>query len=184
MPIRETYSNLVPKAKVQYVDMEFIESCSGMVIPKNNKYIVMINYEIQNIKRVTFTILHELSHIHCHIHNQYNQRLLVSLNSEDYPTELKLLEDEANYVASILLFPNEVLIDLISRGYTYREILLERKVSSTALFNRLRNMLLYSMKLSKNTVYMLLKKYRESNDTTLNAVMSKIRDYFERNNYL
>ncbi|WP_455486279.1 ImmA/IrrE family metallo-endopeptidase [Gemella sp.] len=131
-----------------------------------------------------FTILHELSHIHCHIHNQYNQRLLVSLNSEDYPTELKLLEDEANYVASILLFPNEVLINLISRGYTYREILLEGKVSSTAIFNRLRNMLLYSMKLSKNTVYMLLKKYRESNDTTLNAVMSKIRDYFERNNYL
>lgn len=110
--------------------------------------------------------------------------MLVSLNSEDYPTELKLLEDEANYVASILLFPNEVLINLISRGYTYREILLEGKVSSTAIFNRLRNMLLYSMKLSKNTVYMLLKKYRESNDTTLNAVMSKIRDYFERNNYL
>ena len=72
----------------------------------------------------------------------------MSLNNEmivgDYPTELQSFEDEANIVASILYLPDEAIVDLITKGYNYHDIQEEIKISNKALFNRLRNFLIYN----------------------------------------
>lgn len=72
----------------------------------------------------------------------------MSLNNEmlveDYPTELQSFKDEANIVASILYLPDETIVDLITKGYNYHDIQEEIKISNTALFNRLRNFLIYN----------------------------------------
>ena len=61
----------------------------------------------------------------------------------EYPKDLQPFEDEANIVASILYLPDETIVDLITKGYSYNEIQKQVKISKTALFNRLRNFLIY-----------------------------------------
>ena len=145
--INNYFAKLLNTNKIQGVDMEFIKKCSGMIIPNKDKYVIMINQSSGYIKRIIFTVLHELSHIHCHLQGTIN-RIFMSLNNEmivrDYPTELQSFEDEANIVASILYLPDEAIVDLITKGYNYHDIQEEIKISNTALFNRLRNFLIYN----------------------------------------
>lgn len=145
--INDYFGHLLNTNIVQGVDMEFIKKCSGMIIPKKDKYVIMINQSSGYIERIIFTILHELSHVHCHLQGKFN-RTFMSLNSEmiagEYPKELQPFEDEANIVASILYLPDETIIDLIINSYSYQAIQEEVKISNAALFNRLRNFLIYN----------------------------------------
>ena len=43
-----------------------------------------------------------------------------------------------------MYLPDEVIVDLILTGYTYQGMQKEVKISNTALFNRLRNFLIYN----------------------------------------
>lgn len=144
--INDYFGRLLNTNLIQGVDVEFIKKCSGMIIPKKDKYVIMINQSSRYLERIIFTVFHELSHVHCHLQGNIN-RTFMSLNNDmivcDYPKELQPFEDEANIVASILYLPDETIVDLISKGYSYQEIQNEVRISKTALFNRLRNFLVY-----------------------------------------
>lgn len=144
--INDYFGRLLNTNIIQGVDMEFIKKCSGMIIPKKDKYVIMINQSSGYLERIIFTVLHELSHVHCHLQGNMN-RTFMSLNNDmivgEYPKDLQPFEDEANIVASILYLPDETIVDLITKGYSYDEIQKEVQISKTALFNRLRNFLIY-----------------------------------------
>ena len=145
--LNKSFGRLLHTEEVQGVNMEFINKCSGMIIPKDDRYVIMINQSPGYLERVIFTVLHELSHIYCHLQGNY-PRMFMSFNNEgaekEYPLEMQPFEDEANVVASIMYLPDEVIVDLILTGYTYQGMQKEVKISNTALFNRLRNFLIYN----------------------------------------
>ena len=103
------YRGLVSNQTVTYTDRVLCESCAGLTVPDLDleRYIIYINQHTNTKGRVIFTILHELSHIYCHLANAQHQPIYMSLMSknasEKYPEELILIEKEADTVALNLI---------------------------------------------------------------------------------
>ena len=89
--INDYFGRLLNTNIIQGVDMEFIKKCSGIIIPKKDKYVIMINQSSGYLERIIFTVLHELSHVHCHLQGNMN-RTFMSLNNDmivgEYPKDL------------------------------------------------------------------------------------------------
>ena len=175
--INKEFGKLLSTNIIEGVSEEFVQKCSGMIIPSNNRFVVMINQSSGYLERVIFTVLHELSHIYCHL-RQNEAKYFMSLNNEvfsgDYPEEIQPFEDEANIIASILYLPDESIIELITSGCSYEEIQKEVKISNTALFNRLRNFLIYNG-INKYMASSIISKFRNGNVEHFNKTLIKIR---------
>lgn len=175
--INKDFGRLLSTDIIEGVSNEFVQKCSGMIIPNNDRFVVMINQSTGYLERIIFTVLHELSHIHCHL-SQNEAKYFMSLNSEifsgEYPAEIQPFEDEANIVASILYLPDEAIIELITSGYSYEEIQKEVKISNAALYNRLRNFLIYNG-VNRYKATNILNYFRSGNVKHLNESLMKIR---------
>ena len=93
------------------VVFEDLSGCEGKFISIANSSIIKINSKIKNEGRKRFTIAHELGHYILHKNKNY-----INCTMEDFYdwTGRKQIETEANYFASELLMPSEIVLKLVS----------------------------------------------------------------------
>lgn len=160
--------DLVKNQSFMYTDREFCSRCSGLTRPLNDRIVIFISQYEATVSRILFTILHELSHVYCHIKNDNVKEIFVSLADaeveEGYPDEIQPFEDEANIVASHLFITDEYIEHAFSWGSTFREIKLEKNISEAALHNRLMNYAMYSIGLSRSSALSLVLDFRQGKE--------------------
>lgn len=170
------YRGLVANRTVTYTDKVLCESCSGMTVPDLDlkRYIIYINQHTNTKGRVIFTILHELSHIYCHLTYTQHQPIYMSLMSknasEKYPEELIPIEKEADTVASILYLTDERLKKALITRENFESIQRETHISKPALHNRLMNYLVYNLQYAESYALKLVMNYRQGGDQIFNIL--------------
>ena len=170
------YRGLVSNQTVTYTDRVLCESCAGLTVPdlELERYIIYINQHTNTKGRVIFTILHELSHIYCHLANAQHQPIYMSLMSknasEKYPEELILIEKEADTVASILYLTDERLRKALIARESFESIQYETNISKPALHNRLMNYLIYNLQYAESYALKLVLNYRQGGEQIFNIL--------------
>ncbi|HGC6824710.1 TPA: ImmA/IrrE family metallo-endopeptidase [Streptococcus agalactiae] len=170
------YRGLVSNRTVTYTDRVLCESCAGLTVPDLDlgRYIIYINQHTNTKGRVIFTILHELSHIHCHLNQTENQPIYMSLMSknasEKYPKELIPIEKEADTVASILYLTDERLKKALTTRESFEDIQRETDISKPALHNRLMNYLIYNLQYAESYPLKLVLNYRQGGGQIFNIL--------------
>lgn len=168
------YRALVSNRTVTYTDRVLCESCAGLTIPDLDagRYVIYINQHTNTKGRVIFTILHELSHIYCHLNNNLNQSIFMSLMSknasEKYPEELIPIEKEADTVASILYLTDERIKNALITRESFETIQRETHISKPALHNRLMNYLIYNLQYAESYALKLVMNYRQGGEQIFN----------------
>lgn len=161
--------NLTSNNSLMLVDFSFCNVCSGMTIPdfESNRFVVYINQDVIKA-RVMFTILHELSHIYCHLMSSVYDKVLASKTSsnysDSYPSEIAPLEDEANIIASILFLNDQRLLEYISSGPTFQQLISLSQMSKPALHNRLMNFLMYNCSCQEYYALSIVQGYKNDED--------------------
>lgn len=178
------YPGLLSNPTISTAELEILSKCSGMTIPSGDKYLVMINqYDVPK-SRVIFTILHELSHIFCHLENSSKKQLYVSLTEgadlDSYPDEIIPFEDEANTVASILFLTKAKLEKAFENNRTYAELIKLSGMSSPALHNRIMNYLMHDVGMSEYNSLRYTLDYREGGE----AIFRRVKEEKERKQLL
>lgn len=171
------FPDIVSSATIEYVDCVFLSKCSGLTIPFDDKYFVSINQHNVPKSRVIFTILHELSHIYCHLENKDKKRVYVSLAGDHlskYPKEIIPFEDEANTVASLLFLNDKRLEKYLKNEMQFKEILKESGMSESALHNRIKNYFMYNLDFLECELLGMLLNYREGDDELLKVFNLKM----------
>ncbi|MGT2928445.1 ImmA/IrrE family metallo-endopeptidase, partial [Streptococcus danieliae] len=149
------------------VDHCLCSVCSGMTIPdfETGRFIVYINQDVVK-SRVMFTILHELTHIYCHLMDSNYEAVLVSKTtssySDTYPPEVVPLEDEANTIASILFLNDQQLLKSIKNKLTFEQLKEVSQMSTPALHNRLMNFLMYNCHCQEYYALRIVRLYRDN----------------------
>ena len=170
------YKKLVSNQTVTYTDRVICESCAGMTIPDMDlqRYVIFINQHTNTTGRVIFTILHELSHIYCHLTNTQNQSVYMSLMSknasEKYPDDLIPMEKEADTVASILYLTDERIRRALVDKESFISLQEETHISKPALHNRLMNYLIYNLQYAESYALKLVLNYRQGGDQIFNIL--------------
>ena len=170
------YRGLVANRTVTFTDKVLCESCAGLTVPdlELGRYIIYINQHTNTKGRVIFTILHELSHIYCHLAHTQHQPIYMSLMSknagEKYPEELIPIEKEADTVASILYLTDERLRKALITRETFESIQHETHISKPALHNRLMNYLIYNLQYAESYALKLVMNYRQGGDQIFNIL--------------
>lgn len=163
------HSGILSNYSVAFTDDILLETCSGMTIPfESDRYVVYINQDVTAKGRVIFTILHELSHIYCHLENHSVKRTYVLLSNntdttDNYPEEIAPFEDEANTVASILFLNDERLKSSLEMQMTFRNLAKDNSMSDAALHNRLMNYLIFNEGYDSNKALSYVCRYRYDN---------------------
>lgn len=147
---------------VENVDSVFTKAVDGFTVKKNSNYVIELNCDLP-ISRFTFTLLHELAHIKFHL-NSKNTRLFKFNSKPGVNASNNKFENEANYIASTLFVPDEKLKYFFTNRYSYQEILDKTGMSNKALFNRIKNWLMYTIKMAPGVVLTLLWGYRDSDN--------------------
>ncbi|HEM5553923.1 TPA: ImmA/IrrE family metallo-endopeptidase [Streptococcus suis] len=174
--------NLTRQNELKLVDNTFCSVCSGMTIPdaETGKYVVYINQDV-NKSRVMFTILHELTHIYCHLMDSVYEKVLVSKTtstySDSYPPEIAPLEDEANAIASILFLNDDRLLKYIKSGIAFEELKEKTQMSQTALHNRLMNFLMYNCNCQEYYALSIVMGYRNDEDWAIITLQQFEREF-------
>lgn len=168
------YRNLVNNQTVTFTEKVICESCAGLTIPDKDlgRYVVYINQHTNTKGRVIFTILHELSHIYCHLENQNDKAIYMSLMSknasEKYPDELVPIEKEADIVASILYITDERIKIALVNQKTFQQLQDETYISKPALHNRLMNYLMNNLSYAESYALQLVLNYRQGGELIFN----------------
>lgn len=166
---QELKYQLTTKNALTLVDYGFCSVCSGVTIPdfETGRYVVYINQDVVK-SRVMFTILHELTHIYCHLVDSVYDKVLVSKTSskysDSYPPEIKPLEDEANTIASILFLNDQRLLKHINNGLTFDQLKEKSQMSAPALHNRLMNFLMYNCHCQEYYALSIVQAYKQDKD--------------------
>lgn len=170
------YKDLVSNQTVTYTDRVLCESCAGLTVPdlELGRYIIYINQHTNTKGRVIFTILHELSHIYCHLNTTQNQSVYMSLMSNDasekYPAELIPIEKEADTVASILYLTDERIRKALLTRERFEAIQRKTHISKPALHNRLMNYLVYNLQYAESYALKLIMNYRQGGELIFNIL--------------
>lgn len=170
------YRGLVANRTVTFTDKVLCESCAGLTVPdlELGRYIIYINQHTNTKGRVIFTMLHELSHIYCHLKDNQSPSVYMSLMSknasEKYPEELIPIEKEADTVASILYLTDERLRKALITRENFESIQRETHISKPALHNRLMNYLIYNLQCAENYALKLVMNYRQGGDQIFNIL--------------
>lgn len=160
---------LTTKNSLALVDYSFCSVCSGMTVPdfETGRYVVYINQDVVK-SRVMFTILHELTHIYCHLMDSVYDKVLVSKTSssysDSYPAEVAPLEEEANTIASILFLNDQQLSKFIEKCLTFEQLKEQSQMSAPALHNRLMNFLMYNCNCQEYYALSIVQAYKHDED--------------------
>lgn len=147
------------------LDDIFVETVSGMTAFNDGKKPAMFLNINNCFNRMLFTMLHEFTHMYQAEHRSaYYMQALAMINRDKisgnaYPDELKLVEDEANTVASLLLLPDHQ-IDKDIRQLSYDALRSKYNMSCAGLFNRLRSYFYYDKELDEYEASQLLYAFR------------------------
>jgi len=152
--------HFVTLENVKNVDSIFTKTVDGFTVKKNSSYVIELNCDLP-ISRFTFTLLHELAHIKFHL-NGKNTRLFKFNSKSGVNASNNKFENEANYIASTLFVSDEKLKYFFTNRYSYQEILDKTGMSNKALFNRIKNWLMYTIKMYPHSALTLLWEYRGS----------------------
>lgn len=169
------FKGLVKNQRLSYQPKFLCDNCSGMTYPDldRNRYVVCVSQRTPVKGRVIFTILHELSHIYCHLENAKQDNIYLSLTADkmmgNYPPELLSLEQEANTVASILYLTTEKLIKSFQKRLSFEGLANENDISTPALHNRLMDFLMYEVRYSESYALKLVLDYRKGGDWLFSA---------------
>lgn len=161
------FKNLVKKQSFSYQSKYLCDNCSGMTYPdiEKHRYVVSIGQRKATKGRIIFTILHELSHIFCHLEKAKANGIYLSLATSkmigNYPPELLVLEQEADTVASILYLSDEKIKKALSQRRTFEEIRQANSISTSALHNRLMDFLMYHVGYSESYSLKFVLDYRK-----------------------
>lgn len=175
------YKTLVKKQHFSYQSKHLCEKCAGMTYPDLDKhrYVISISQWKATKGRIIFTILHELSHIICHLEQQPNHHIYLSLKTDkmtgNYPPELLVLESEADTVASILYISDERLSTALQLNQSFSEIRKETNISTSALHNRMMDYLVHTIGYSRNYALKFILDYRNGGTQLFNA--PKLKEY-------
>ena len=179
---QELKYHLTTKNALTLVDYGFCSVCSGMTIPdfETGRYIVYINQDVVK-SRVMFTILHELTHIYCHLMDSVYEKVLVSKTSskysDSYPPEIEPLEDEANAIASILFLNDQQLLKHINKGLTFEQLKENSHMSPPALHNRLMNFLMYNCHCQEYYALSIVQAYKQDEDWAIITMQQFEREF-------
>lgn len=169
------FKNLVKRKSFTYQSKYICENCAGMTYPdtERNRYVVSISQRKATKGRIIFTILHELSHIFCHLAHSQNSSIYLSLATDkmigNYPPDLLALEQEADTVASLLYLPDEKLGKAIQFGKSFADLQTETDISTPALHNRLMDYLTHTVGYSNSYSLKFVMDYRKGGDLIFNA---------------
>lgn len=104
----------------------------------------------QKPSRQHFTIVHEGVHYFCDINTTSSQSFSDLLQKQDYSKEEQKQEDNANFVASLIMCNDESLIQCLSKGYSFTKLMNEFGMSSNAMWTRIYNYLHYNLAIPHN----------------------------------
>ncbi|MGL9971341.1 ImmA/IrrE family metallo-endopeptidase [Enterococcus sp. DIV1420a] len=144
------------------VHSTFTEKVSGFTVTNGEKYKIFLR-KYRKKQRIKFTLLHELVHIYFHCIKSDYLKLFYSINVDShYPKEIIPFENEANVIASILYLNDEKLVDYFYNDYSFDRIMVIHNISRSALHNRIKNFLIYTIGLNPSIAfYQYLLPYRE-----------------------
>lgn len=160
---------LTTRNALSLVDSSFCNVCSGMTIPDfdTGRYLVYINQDVVK-GRVMFTLLHELTHIYCHLMDSEYEQVLVSKTSssysDSYPEHIAPLEEEANTIASILFLNDQQLLKHIKSGMAFEQLKEQSQMSPPALHNSLMNFLMYNCHCQEYYALSIVQAYKQDED--------------------
>lgn len=172
---------LTTRNALSLVDSTFCNVCSGMTIPDfdTGRYLVYINQDVVK-GRVMFTLLHELTHIYCHLMDTKYEQVLVSKTSssysDSYPAHIAPLEEEANVIASILFLNDQQLLKHIKSGTTFEQLKEQSQMSPPALHNRLMNFLMFNCNCQESYALSIVLDYRDANDWAIETLQQFERE--------
>lgn len=101
----------------------------------------------QKPSRQHFTIVHEGVHYFCDVNNTSSQSFSDLLQKQAYSAEEQKQEDNANFVASLIMCNDECLLQCLSKGYSFVELMGEFGMSSNAMWTRIYNYLHYNLEI-------------------------------------
>ena len=158
------YKQLVKNPDFLVLDESIANRTSGLTMPRKDRTLILINQSMP-LTRVTFTILHELSHLYFH-NEKDNKKVFTSKFSGTYPDEILIFEDEANISASLLFCPTEKLEMLLTRNYSFDRIKSITGMSIKGLHSRLLNYLHHILGLGNSKALELVLKLRDNDYKT------------------
>lgn len=151
--------------KIVLVDSAFTSTVDGFTEALNDHFVVFLNLDLDNGRRGLFTLLHELVHIRFHLAEpQYYSMCAKLAPNQKYPEELLPYEDEANAIASILLINDDQLFEELASGTGFDDMADAHYMSHSALHNRLKNYLAYTV--GANKALGLVCQFRYQHDVT------------------
>lgn len=169
------YKNLVKNQTFSYQERYLCDNCAGMTYPdiERNRFVVSISQRKATKGRIIFTILHELSHIFCHLEQRQSDSIYLSLATDkmvgNYPPELLALEQEADTVASILYLSDERLSKAFRSKMTFLDLQKETDISNPALHNRLMDFLTHTVGYSQSYSLKFVLDYRKGGQQIFQA---------------
>lgn len=132
--------------KIVLVDSAFQRAVDGFTAELYGNFVVFLNIDLDNPRRGLFTLLHEMVHIRFHlVEPRYYFMCAKLAPDQEYPEELLPYEDEANAIASVLLINDDQLLEELSAGNSFGAVADAYHMSHSALHNRLKNFLAYTV---------------------------------------
>lgn len=119
-----------------------------------------------NIGRQHFTMMHELSHGIAHVNgNIQTQSFKDLVSSSNYSKEDIIIENEADFCASIMMISDEALEDAITLDTSFEELCFIFEASKGCVNTRLFNYLIYNLGLPNHTTRTIINKFRYNNES-------------------
>lgn len=165
-----TYFNYENYCKIKY-DFEFIPynfKSLGRFIGGNLQIhdgIVLITYDSNNnVPRQQFTKLHEIYHYFGHyLLGIKGQSFGQSINNEGLDYEDLILEQEADFGASLMQIHDKGIIRCFREKMTFNQMSMEYSMSYSSLHTRLMTYLVFEKDLPQNEAAKLVNGYRYAN---------------------
>lgn len=168
------YAEDVLNFEIVYRDFGRVSSniVSGMLYSNCGTIAIGINTNMKiNEGRQHFTMLHEISHGIAHVNkNLQTQSFKDLISNSSYSPEDIIIENEADFCASIMIIPDEALVDSLRFFASFNDFCNIFEASYACVNTRLFNYLIYNHNLPSSIVRRIVNKYRYENIPLINIL--------------
>lgn len=157
---------------IDEVSTNFANRVCGFTLFPESGPIMFLNASITNWGRTIFTIIHELSHAYQALNNPSYKTSVALINAQKsqgnpYPEDLQPIETEANIIASNVYVPEDSLKKEIM-DQSFEQMKCIYGMSSTALHNRIKNFLHYTIGFSAGAALSYTLAFRNNDIERMN----------------